>query len=411
MSSIKKDKIINDPIYGFVQIEQGIIFELIEHSFFQRLRRISQLGLSYLVYPGAYHTRFHHAIGCVFLMNKAIDQIRKKGHTITDKEAEAVCVAILLHDIGHGPFSHALEKSIVTNINHEMISLLFMQELDKQFNGKLSLAIQIFKGKYKKRFLYQLVSSQLDMDRLDYLKRDSFYSGVQEGVIGTERIINMLNVVDDNLVIEEKGIYSIEKFLIARKLMYWQVYLHKTVLSAENTLIKILKRAKELIQDGTDVFSPPTLLLFLKNKFSKKDFDRNADLLYQFSQLDDYDIYTCLKQWINHEDFVLSSLSGRIIHRRLLKVKVQNKPFSKKVILDKKKTIMQKHNLSQKLAGYLVFSDIVTNNACNSGTSKINILMKDGCVKEIKKASDQLSNNIITKKVKKFFLCYPEEKQ
>jgi HD superfamily phosphohydrolase len=411
MSSIKKDKIINDPIYGFVQIEQGIIFELVEHSFFQRLRRISQLGLSYLVYPGAYHTRFHHAIGCLFLMNKAIDQIRKKGCKITEKEAEAVCVAILLHDIGHGPFSHALEKSIATNINHEMLSLLFMQELNKQFHGKLSLAIQIFKDEYKKRFLHQLVSSQLDMDRLDYLKRDSFYSGVQEGVIGTERIINMLNVVDDNLVIEEKGIYSIEKFLIARRLMYWQVYLHKTVLSAENTLIKVLKRAKELIQSGTDIFSTPTLLLFLKNKFSKRDFEKNSNLLYQFAQLDDYDIYACLKQWIKHEDFVLSSLSERIIHRRLLKIKVQDKPFSKKAILDKKKTVMQKHNVSQKQADYLVFSNIVSNNAYNFEKSKINILMKDGCVKEIKKASDQLSDSMITKKVNKFFLCYPEEKQ
>ena len=406
MSRLKKDKIINDPIYGFVQIEKGIIFNLIEHPFFQRLRRISQLGLSYLVYPGANHSRFHHAIGCVFLMNKAIDQIRKKGHKISDKEAEAVCIAILLHDIGHGPFSHTLEKNIV-NINHESLSLFFMQELNEQFGGKLSLAIQIFKNEYKKKFLSQLVSGQLDMDRLDYLKRDSFYSGVQEGVIGTERIINMLDVVDDNLVVEEKGIYSIEKFLIARRLMYWQVYLHKTVLSAENILIKIMQRAKELIKDGEEVFSTPSLLFFLDKKYKKKDFEKNTELLYQFAKLDDYDIITALKQWSNHKDFVLSSLSKMIIDRKLLKIKIQNKAFSKKTITDTKRNVMQKLNLNPHDVEYFVFSDKVSNSAYNYEKAKINILMKDGSRKEIKDASDQLFNGMISKKVNKFFLCYP----
>ena len=246
----KKDKIINDPIYGFIKIDHGIITELIDHSYFQRLRRITQLGLSYLVYPGAHHTRFHHAIGCMYLMNNAITQLKNKGHSITNKEAEALKIAILLHDIGHSPFSHALENSIAQNISHENLSSLFMQRLNEEFNGKLSLAIKIFNNKHPKKFLHQLVSSQLDMDRLDYLKRDSFYSGVTEGNVSTERIINMLDVVNDNLVVEEKGIYSIEKFLIARRLMYWQVYLHKTVVAAENMLIKVVKRAKTLITLG-----------------------------------------------------------------------------------------------------------------------------------------------------------------
>jgi len=264
MLSRKKDKIINDPIYGFVNLENGIITDLIDHPFFQRLRKIAQLGLSHLVYPGAHHSRFHHAIGCLHLMNKAITQFKNKGHLITDEEAEALKIAILLHDIGHGPFSHALEHSIASNISHEHLSYLFMQNLNAQFNGKLSLAIEIFNNKHPKKFLHQLVSSQLDMDRLDYLKRDSFFSGVTEGNIGTERIINMLNIVDDKLVVEEKGIYSIEKFLIARRLMYWQVYLHKTVVSAENMLIKVLKRAKYLMMNNKEIFTTPSLALFLK---------------------------------------------------------------------------------------------------------------------------------------------------
>ena len=410
MLSRKKDKIINDPIYGFVQIEKGIIFDLVKHPFFQRLRRISQLGLSYLVYPGAYHTRFHHAIGCVFLMNKAIDQIRKKGHKITRKEAEAVCIAILLHDIGHGPFSHTLEKNIV-NINHESLSLFFMQELNEQFGGKLSLAIQIFKDEYKKKFLHQLVSSQLDMDRLDYLKRDSFYSGVQEGVIGTERIINMLNVVDDYLVIEEKGIYSIEKFLIARRLMYWQVYLHKTVLSAENTLIKTVTRAKELILKGKEVFATTALLFFLENKFRKKDFENNPKLLHQFAKLDDYDILSSIKQWTTDDDNVLALLSNMIINRKLLKVKIQQKPFSQQEISKHKKEVMKRLKITEEKADFFVFSEKVSNSAYSYEKAKINILMKDGSIKELKDASDQLLNKMISKKVNKFFLCYPDMKQ
>ena len=409
MSALNNDKIINDPIYGFVKVEKGLIHELVEHPFFQRLRRISQLGLSYLVYPGAHHSRFHHAIGCLHLMNKAIDQLRKKGHKITEKEAEAVCIAILLHDIGHGPFSHALEKSFVS-INHESLSVLFMQRLNEQFNGKLSLAIQIFKNEYKKKFLYQLVSGQLDMDRLDYLKRDSFYSGVQEGVIGTERIINMLNVVEDNLVVEEKGIYSIEKFLIARRLMYWQVYLHKTVLSAEHTLIKIMQRAKELIKRGEHLDAADPLLFFLKKKYTKEDFKENSTLIHQFAIIDDYDIISALKQWSKHKDYVLSSLSRMIIERKLLKIKIQNKVFTRRDISAVKNKTIQSLGINNDDVNYFVFSDKVSNSTYSYEKAKINILMKNGKIKEIKDASDQLVNRIIGKKVNKFFLCYPNLK-
>ena len=330
MISHNKDKIINDPIYGFITLNSGILTNLIDHHYFQRLRRISQLGLSYLVYPGANHSRFHHAIGCMHLMKKAIHQIRRKGHNITNKEAEGLKIAILLHDIGHGPFSHALENSIVSGLSHEDLSILFMKRLNKEFNGKLSLAIKIFNNTYPKKFLHQLVSSQLDMDRLDYLKRDSFFSGVTEGNIGSERIINMLNIVNDELVVEEKGIYSIEKFLIARRLMYWQVYLHKTVISAENMLIKVLKRVKFLIANKDTVYTTTDLEIFLRNNFSKKDIENNPNLLDSFSELDDYDIYTCLKQWKNCHDFVLSNLSRRIIYRKLLKIKIVNEPILEK---------------------------------------------------------------------------------
>ena len=308
MFSRKKDKIINDPIYGFITIDEGIITDLINHPYFQRLRRISQLGLSYLVYPGANHSRYNHALGCMHLMTKAILQIRKKGHSITEIESEALKIAILLHDIGHGPFSHALENSFVKDVKHEEMSLMYMQKLNDEFNGKLSLAIKIFKNTYSKKFLHQLVSSQLDMDRLDYLKRDSFFSGVTEGNIGTERIINMLDVRNGKLVVEEKGIYSIEKFLFARRLMYWQVYLHKTVVSAEQMLINLLHRVKYLLQSDKKIFVTPSLKLFLKNNLTKADFIENKNLIKMFSELDDFDIYTCLKYWKNSDDFVVSNL-------------------------------------------------------------------------------------------------------
>ena len=410
MQNRKKDKIINDPIYGFVKLDKGIITDLIDHPYFQRLRKISQLGLSYLVYPGAHHTRFHHAIGCMFLMNKAIYQIRNKGHEITEEEAEALKIAILLHDIGHGPFSHALEHSIASNISHEHLSYLFMQRLNEQFEGKLSLAIKIFKNEYPKQFLHQLVSSQLDMDRLDYLKRDSFFSGVTEGNIGTERIIHMLDVVNDNLVVEEKGIYSIEKFLIARRLMYWQVYLHKTVVSAENMLIKVLKRAKELISNGTEVYTTPSLAVFLKRNYSISDFDTNPQLLNDFSELDDFDIYAALKYWKNNPDFVLSSLSDMILNRKLLKIKVQNTAFEISEIKSEVSQVQTQFNITKNEAEYFVFSDKVSNSTYNIEKANINILMKNGDVIDITKASDQFNIEALSKRVNKYFLCYPKMK-
>ena len=408
MQETKKNKIINDPIYGFITLERGIVFDLIEHPFFQRLRRITQLGLSYLVYPGAYHTRFHHALGCMFLMEKAILQIRNKEHEISSEEEEALKIAILLHDIGHGPFSHALENSIANNISHEDLSKLFMEKLNNEFDGKLSLAIQIFNNKHSKKFLHQLVSSQLDMDRLDYLKRDSFFTGVTEGNIGTERIINMLNVVNDQLVIEEKGIYSIEKFLIARRLMYWQVYLHKTVVSAENTLIKILKRAKQPIQNGTDIFSSSALKMFLKNNYTADNFIKNDDILEIFSKLDDHDIYSCLKEWANHDDFILSSLSIRILNRKPLKIKTQNEKFLEKEINKLKQKVSEKYNISIDDTNYLVFTGKVSNNAYQYHKTHINILMKNGEIKDITDASDQFNIDALSKTVNKYFLCYPK---
>tara|TARA_B100000287_G_scaffold371729_1_gene369949 strand:+ start:94 stop:1329 length:1236 start_codon:yes stop_codon:yes gene_type:complete len=405
---MENDKIINDPIYGFIKIKSGIISQLIDHPYFQRLRRISQLGLSYLVYPGAHHSRFHHAIGCMHLMHKSIVQIKNKGHKITKSESEALQIAILLHDIGHGPFSHALEHSIASKISHEKLSALYMHKLNEEFNGKLSLAIKIFNNKYKKKFLHQLVSSQLDMDRLDYLNRDSFFSGVTEGKIGTERIISMLNVVNDMLVIEEKGIYSVEKFIIARRLMYWQVYFHKTVIVAENMLIKILKRAKELIKKNKKIYTTPSFLVFLENKYNLNDFINNQTLLDQFSELDDFDIYTCLKYWKNDSDFILSVLSKMILNRNLLKIKIQNKPFNRNFIKEKKKKTKEKYNLKKSELEYFVFSSQVINKTYDIAKSNINILMKNGNITDLTSASDQFKINNINKTIKKYFICYPK---
>ena len=401
-------KILNDPIYGFIRIPHGIIFELIEHPYFQRLRRITQLGLSYLVYPGAYHTRFQHAIGATHLMNKAVQQLRSKGHKITEEEEVAVSIAILLHDIGHGAFSHALEHSIAHEISHEDLSLLFMEKLNKDFNGQLTTAIQIFKNEYRKCFLHQLVSSQLDMDRMDYLKRDSFYSGVQEGIIGSDRIIHMLNVVDDELVVESKGIYSIEKFLIARRIMYWQVYLHKTVLSAENMLIKVLKRAKELSQLGEKLFGSYALN-FLKNNFTLNDFRLNEEVFQSFTRLDDQDVLGAIKEWQFHDDKILSTLSNKIINRKLLKIEITDESVSKKILTEMKSRVADYYKIDITETHYLAFEDSISNNAYTSHKSNINILYKDGILKDIADASDQLNISALSKPVKKHFFCYPEE--
>jgi uncharacterized protein len=404
---INKRKIFNDPVYGFVSIPNELVFDLIEHPYFQRLRRIKQLGLTHLVYPGALHTRFHHALGAMHLLTQALETLTYKGVEITSDEAEGVTIAILLHDIGHGPFSHALEHSIAKGMHHEELSLLFMQELNKQFIGKLTLAIEIFTNKYKKHFLHQLVSSQLDMDRLDYLSRDSFFTGVSEGTISSERIIKMLNVVNDELVIESKGIYSVENFIVSRRLMYWQVYLHKTVLSAENTLVNILKRAKELVQQGVqDLFASPPFREFLYNNYTINDFKANADLLNLFAQIDDYDIMTSIKTWCNHPDFVLSYLSKCMVNRSLFKIELRNEPFTAEYLLSVNDKIatkfpaLTKHELS-----YLVFSNEVANEIYRSDKVRINISYKDGTIKDIAEASDQLNIAVLNKTVKKYFLC------
>ena len=406
-----KHKILNDPIYGFTSIPNELIFDILEHPYYQRLRRITQLGLTYLVYPGAYHTRFHHALGAMHLMQKAVKTLQSKGHEITPVEETAVLAAILLHDIGHGPFSHALEHSIVNGVNHEDISLMIMDRLNEQFDGKLSLAIQIFKNQHPKLFLHQLISSQLDVDRLDYLKRDSFYTGVSEGVINSDRLISMFNVRNGELVIDAKAIYSVEKFIIARRLMYWQVYLHKAVLSAEFTLVEILKRAKYLVQNGTELFSTLGLNEFLKKNHSLEDFNTNSGLLDTFCLLDDFDIMTSVKEWVHHKDKVLSLLCTKIIERKLLKIELQDQPFELDYILEKQKKTEVKFNINPNESKHLVFTDKIDNKAYNPKKDKINLLYKNETIVDIADAADQLNISVLAKTVTKYFLCYPKESE
>ncbi|WP_299157667.1 HD domain-containing protein [uncultured Tenacibaculum sp.] len=401
-----KLKIINDPIYGFISIPNSLIFDIIEHPYFQRLRRVTQMGLSNLVYPGANHTRFHHAIGCMHLMQKAVRILRTKGVEISNDEANALYIAILLHDIGHGAFSHALEHSIVNGITHEEISLKFMKALNKEFKGKLSLAIQIFEGKYDREFLYQLISSQLDIDRLDYLKRDSFYTGVAEGNISSDRLITMMNVVNDELVIEQKGIYSVEKFIIARRLMYWQVYLHKTGLVAENTLVNVLKRAKELAMKGIDLPASKAFRYFLYTKITEENFTN--DTLNIFSELDDYDVMAAIKEWVNHKDYVLSFLAKMIIHRNLLKIELQEEPFDSKYQKEILSRVIKNEHINKENINYFVISNRVKHQAYNT-KKPIKIYSKTGKLIDIAKASDQLNLKALTKPVIKYYLCYPKK--
>ncbi|GAB5415951.1 MAG: HD domain-containing protein [Crocinitomicaceae bacterium] len=402
-----KKKIFNDPVYGFISISQEFIFDIIEHPYVQRLRRIKQLGMTHLVYPGALHTRFHHVLGAMHLMSKAISTIRRKGHDISDSEEQAALLAILLHDIGHGPFSHALEHDIVTGVNHEEISIFFMERLSEEFDGELDLALEIFQNKYPKKFLHQLVSSQLDMDRMDYLNRDSFYTGVSEGKIGSDRIIEMLNVVNGSLVLEEKGIYSIEKFLVARRLMYWQVYLHKTVVAAEFMLIHVLRRAKELKQAGTEIFCSPALNYFLVNNVSAEDFRNKPEVLELFSQLDDFDILGAIKVWQFHDDKVLSTLSRRLIERKLFKIKVSKEAFSEEEKEKMREKVAKKLQIPSDEAHYFVYNNILTNSAYNDASQHINLLMKSGKTLEVSKASDNLNISALSDPVEKHFLCYP----
>lgn len=407
MNPINKLKIVNDPIYGFITIPNALIYDLIQHPYFQRLRRISQMGLSYLVYPGANHTRFHHALGCMHLMQKAVDVLRFKGVFISEEEENALFIAILLHDIGHGPFSHAMEKSIVEDVHHESISLLFMNQLNDEFKGQLSLAIQVFKGEYHRKFMLQLISSQLDMDRMDYLKRDSFYSGVAEGNVNSERLIQMMNVVDDVLVIEEKGIYSVEKFLMSRRLMYWQAYLHKTSLVAELILTKVLKRAKELTLKGVQLPCSEPLLFFLQNRITHEDFNFNT--LDLFSQLDDFDIISALKAWQRQDDFILSSLSKMIINRDLPKIKV----VTDKSLLDEIAPLQERfaaqNNISISDTNYFIFKGKIKNQAYSKEAEPIRILKKDKTIEDVVEASDQLNLKSLSKLVTKYYICFPKQ--
>ena len=399
-------KIINDPVFGFINIPKGLLYDIVRHPLLQRLTRIKQVGLSSVVYPGAQHTRFQHSLGAFHLMSEAITQLASKGNFIFDSEAEAVQAAILLHDIGHGPFSHVLEDTIVKGVSHEEISLMLMEQMNKEMNGQLSLAIQIFKDEYPKRFLHQLVSGQLDMDRLDYLRRDSFYTGVTEGNIGSARIIKMLDVADDRLVVESKGIYSIENFLTARRLMYWQVYLHKTSVAYEKMLISTLLRAKELASQGVELFASPALHFFLYNDINHTEFHNNPDCLENFIQLDDNDIWTALKVWSNHPDKVLSTLSLGMINRNIFKVENSAEPIGEDRIKELTLQISQQLGITLSEANYFVSTPSIEKNMYDPADDSIDIIYKDGTIKNIAEASDMLNISLLSKKVKKYYLCY-----
>jgi len=403
--SSNKRKIVNDPVYGFINIPSEKIFDIIEHRYFQRLRRIKQLGLTDYVYPGAVHTRFQHTLGAVHLLNSAIQILRLKNVDISTEEEEAVMLAILMHDIGHGPFSHTLENVIVENLTHEQMSMLYMQQLNKEYSGQLDVAINIFENNYHKKFLHQLVSSQLDVDRLDYLRRDSFYTGVSEGVISSDRIIKMMHVKDGQLVVEAKGIYSIEKFLIARWLMYWQVYLHKTVVSTEQLVLNIFKRVKQLINEGEYVFLSDELEYFLK----KRQFGEQVEILEKFSAIDDTDIIFSVKKWQHSLDKVLSELSTRLIQRDLFKIEIQDHPFEAEKIEELKAKAKVQFKYNDDEINYFVFTNHISKNAYSAFDDKIQILYKDGELVDIGEASDMLNTSVLSKTVKKYFLCYPKE--
>jgi len=407
-NELHKRKIINDPVYGFISITNNLVFKIIEHPWFQRLRRIKQLGLTHYVYPSAIHTRFQHALGCMHLMTETLDVLKSKGHIITDEEKEGVLVAILLHDIGHGPFSHTLEQSIVIGLSHEDLSLLIIHEMNIEFDNRLSLAIEIFTDQYPKRFLHQLVSSQLDMDRLDYLSRDSFFTGVAEGTISAHRIIKMLTVSNDELVVESKGIYSIENFIISRRLMYWQVYFHKTVMAAEYMLINILNRAKYLSGKGIHLFSTPSFDLFLKNPLTRKDFEENKQWIVEFMNIDDFDVFASIKVWMHHDDMILSSLCTNLINRNLYKVWVQNEPFLPSFVDAIRKELKMKYNVSGDDQKYFLVEDMVTNSAYSLNDDKIKIMFKDNTIMDVSEASDQLNISVLSSAVSKHVLCYPK---
>lgn len=406
---MNKKKIINDPVYGFVSIPSGFIFDLIQHPFFQRLRYIKQVSMTHMVYPGALHTRFQHVIGAMHLMQLAIDTLRSKQIQISQEEEEAVLVAILLHDIGHGPFSHSLEHTLIEGVSHEVISSMLMDRLNVQFSGRLSLAITIFNDRYPRKFLHQLVSGQLDTDRMDYLNRDSFFTGVSEGVISFDRIIKMLTVVDDKLVVEAKGIYSVEKFLIARRLMYWQVYLHKTVIGAEQMLIKALKRAKELSNNGVDLFATPALQHFLKNRVDAERFINNETHLNWFTKLDDTDILSAIKCWVDHEDFILSTLCDKIMRRDLFRTELRSVDFDQQELAYYKEQTKSYFGLTQEQVDYFVYHQVVQNSAYSADKEPICIVNNKGQLMDIAEASDLSNLEALSKKVVKYALTYPKE--
>ena len=408
MPQTNKKKIINDPVYGFISIPNAFFYELIEHASFQRLRRILQLGLTHLVYPGALHTRFHHALGAMHLMQKAVDVLRRKGIDISADEEQAVLAAILLHDIGHGPYSHTLEHTLIKGVSHEDISAQIMKTLALEFGDLIGGAMRIFNNQYNRPFLHQLVSGQLDMDRMDYLNRDSFYTGVSEGRIGSERIIEMLNVHHDNLVVEQKGIYSVEKFITSRRLMYWQAYMHKTVVAAEYMLIKTLERAMMLTRKGETLFASPALRFFLATQISKQDFNENPEVLKHFLMLDDYDILGAIKVWMHHEDRVLSLLSRGLIERKLLKIEFLKEPLSAERLSLEIQLAANTLNLSEDEASWFVIADQLTNKAYNNEGDQIQILMSGGQeTVPLPIASDNLNISTLSKPVTKFVLCYP----
>lgn len=404
----RKRKIVNDPVYGFITIDHPLIFSLISHPFYQRLRRIHQMALASLVYPGAMHTRFHHSMGAYHLMSCALLELKGKGVVITEEEEVAAKMAILLHDIGHGPYSHALEHTLVEEVDHEEISQLLMQMLNREMNGALDLTLEIFNNRYHKKFLHQLVSSQLDVDRMDYLSRDSFYTGVSEGVISYDRILKMLTVHNGELMVEEKGIYSIEKFIVARRLMYWQVYLHKTVLSAENMLVQVLRRAKMLALRGDKLFASPPLQYFLYNRICREQFNKDEECLLQFCQLDDYDIMSAIKVWTQHNDKVLSLLCQSLVSRQLFKVTFMEEGDAAKKMTEIRQAVKKRWELTDEEADYLVFSDTASLRAYNDHDEQIKILFKDGTVRDISSVDNALVTLTLARPIKKFYICHPK---
>jgi HD superfamily phosphohydrolase len=409
-----KRKIINDPVYGFISIPYDLIYDIIEHPWFQRLRNIKQLGLTSFVYPGANHSRFQHCIGALHLMDMALKTLKSKNVEISGEEEEATLAAILLHDIGHGPFSHALETSIIKGITHEDLSLLLMKKLDIAFNGRLDLAIEIFTGTYRRNFFHELITGQMDMDRLDYLRRDSFFTGVIEGSVGSERIIRMLNVVNDSLVVDEKGIYSLEKFLIARRLMYWQVYMHKTVISSESLLVNVLKRAKDMAMNKTDLYATPALKFFLYNDIGPEDLNGSGGfppetVAFQFTRLDDTDVLASAKYWSDHSDKVLADLAGRLLRRNLFAIELQNEPFTQGKIKRLRDMTEKLVKTSDGLIDYYIFTGTISNLTLAPSAPEIKILLKNGTTADITTVSDMFDHRQLSERVTKYYLCYPKE--